>query len=208
MKHGPIALIDEDLPVVAVAADDGVFEKALGNIQEAKARGGRMIVVTNESSAQAFDEILHEGRDTVLTVPDAHPLMSAGADGDSAAVARVSRRDPARMRRRSAEESGEKRDGGVDSDRRSRSRLPGSPISRASRGGAMPATSNDIVRTSSSLTRASARRRARPCGDRPRPDRGATASGRTARSASARRAGPSACRARASSAARRRPPAA
>ena len=38
MKHGPIALIDEDLPVVAVAADDGVFEKALGNIQEAKAR--------------------------------------------------------------------------------------------------------------------------------------------------------------------------
>ena len=51
MKHGPIALIDEDLPVVAVAADDGVFEKALGNIQEAKARGARMIVVTNASKA-------------------------------------------------------------------------------------------------------------------------------------------------------------
>ena len=41
MKHGPIALIDEDLPVVAVAADDEVFEKALGNIQEAKARGAQ-----------------------------------------------------------------------------------------------------------------------------------------------------------------------
>ncbi len=76
MKHGPIALIDEDLPVVALAADDAVFEKALGNIQEAKARGGRIIVVTSESRAQAFDEILHEGRDTVLAVPDSHPLMS------------------------------------------------------------------------------------------------------------------------------------
>ena len=41
MKHGPIALIDEDLPVVAIAADDGVFEKSLGNIQEAKARGAQ-----------------------------------------------------------------------------------------------------------------------------------------------------------------------
>jgi glucosamine 6-phosphate synthetase-like amidotransferase/phosphosugar isomerase protein len=37
MKHGPIALIDEDLPIAAIAADDAVFEKALGNIQEAKA---------------------------------------------------------------------------------------------------------------------------------------------------------------------------
>ena len=52
MKHGPIALIDEDLPVVAIAADDGLFEKMLGNIQEAKARGGRVIVVTNASKAR------------------------------------------------------------------------------------------------------------------------------------------------------------
>ena len=75
MKHGPIALIDEDLPVVAVAADDGVFDKALGNIQEAKARGGRIIVVTNESKASAFDGLLDPARDVVLTVPDAHPLL-------------------------------------------------------------------------------------------------------------------------------------
>jgi glucosamine--fructose-6-phosphate aminotransferase (isomerizing) len=75
MKHGPIALIDEDLPVVAVAADDGVFEKALGNIQEAKARGARMIVVTNASKAGAFDGLLDPKRDEVLTVPDAHPLL-------------------------------------------------------------------------------------------------------------------------------------
>jgi len=75
MKHGPIALIDEDLPVVAVAADDGVFEKALGNIQEAKARGARMIVVTNASKAGAFEGLLDPQRDVVLTVPDAHPLL-------------------------------------------------------------------------------------------------------------------------------------
>ncbi len=76
MKHGPIALIDEDLPVVAVAADDGVFEKALGNIQEAKARGARMIVVTNASKAGAPSSgLLDPRRDVVLTVPDAHPLL-------------------------------------------------------------------------------------------------------------------------------------
>jgi len=75
MKHGPIALIDEDLPVVALAAGDEVFEKALGNIQEAKARGARMIVVTNASQAKAFDGLLDPNRDVVLTVPDAHPVL-------------------------------------------------------------------------------------------------------------------------------------
>jgi glutamine---fructose-6-phosphate transaminase (isomerizing) len=75
MKHGPIALIDEDLPVVAVAADDGVFEKSLGNIQEAKARGGRVIVVTSASKVAALDGILDPARDVVLAVPDTHPLL-------------------------------------------------------------------------------------------------------------------------------------
>ena len=75
MKHGPIALIDEDLPVVALAAGDVVFEKAISNIQEAKSRGGRVIVVTNASKTRAFDEILDPKKDVVLEVPDAHPLM-------------------------------------------------------------------------------------------------------------------------------------
>jgi glucosamine--fructose-6-phosphate aminotransferase (isomerizing) len=75
MKHGPIALIDEDLPVVAVAADDEVFEKALGNIQEAKARGARIIVVTSASKVPAFEGLLDLKRDVILTVPDAHPLL-------------------------------------------------------------------------------------------------------------------------------------
>jgi glucosamine--fructose-6-phosphate aminotransferase (isomerizing) len=75
MKHGPIALIDEDLPVVALAPDDHVFEKMVGNIQEAKARGARVIVVTNTSKVRAFDDILHRDRDVVIAVPDAHPLF-------------------------------------------------------------------------------------------------------------------------------------
>ena len=76
MKHGPIALIDEDLPVVALAPDDAVFEKALGNIQEAKARGGRVIVVSNPSREAALRELLHPERDVLLLVPNAHPLIT------------------------------------------------------------------------------------------------------------------------------------
>jgi glutamine---fructose-6-phosphate transaminase (isomerizing) len=61
--------------VVALAADDVVFDKAISNIQEAKSRGGHVIVVTNASKRRAFDEILDPAKDVVLEVPDAHPLM-------------------------------------------------------------------------------------------------------------------------------------
>jgi glucosamine--fructose-6-phosphate aminotransferase (isomerizing) len=74
MKHGPIALIDEDLPVVALAPNDLVFEKMIGNIQEAKARGGSLIVITSESKIASFGEILHDS-DCVLAVPDTDPLL-------------------------------------------------------------------------------------------------------------------------------------
>ena len=47
MKHGPIALIDENMPVVFIAPHDSVFEKIVSNIQEVKARGGRSIVITS-----------------------------------------------------------------------------------------------------------------------------------------------------------------
>jgi glucosamine--fructose-6-phosphate aminotransferase (isomerizing) len=50
MKHGPIALIDERMPVVALAPDDHVFEKMLGNVQEAKARGGTVIAITTDGA--------------------------------------------------------------------------------------------------------------------------------------------------------------
>jgi glucosamine--fructose-6-phosphate aminotransferase (isomerizing) len=75
MKHGPIALIEEDLPVVVVAADDALFEKVLGNIQEAKARGGRLIVVTQASKAHALSGVLTPDHDVILSVPNVHPLL-------------------------------------------------------------------------------------------------------------------------------------
>ncbi len=75
MKHGPIALIEDDLPVIVLAVDDGLFEKVVGNIQEAKARGGRIVAITNHGKADAVRQMLSTGRDVVLEVPDAHPLM-------------------------------------------------------------------------------------------------------------------------------------
>jgi glucosamine--fructose-6-phosphate aminotransferase (isomerizing) len=75
MKHGPIALIEEDLPVIVLAADDGLFEKVVGNIQEAKARGGRIIAVTTRSKVAALEQVLTAGHDVILSVPDVHRLM-------------------------------------------------------------------------------------------------------------------------------------
>ena len=48
MKHGPLALIDENMPIVAVATESAVFEKVLSNIEEAKARGGRLITLSTQ----------------------------------------------------------------------------------------------------------------------------------------------------------------
>src|SRR5450432_3954280 len=53
MKHGPIALIDEQMPVVALAPNDAVFEKMIGNMQEVKARGGSVVALTTRGPAGA-----------------------------------------------------------------------------------------------------------------------------------------------------------
>jgi glucosamine--fructose-6-phosphate aminotransferase (isomerizing) len=68
MKHGPIALIDEQMPVVAIAPHDAVFEKMLGNIQEAKARGGSVIVIGTEGSDE-LDTLLDLRQDAILRLP-------------------------------------------------------------------------------------------------------------------------------------------
>src|SRR5436190_13015124 len=75
MKHGPIALIDEDMPVVAIAPDDAVFEKMVGNIQEAKARGGSVIALTTEGHEE-IKQLLDPAQDFLLTVPASHPLLT------------------------------------------------------------------------------------------------------------------------------------
>ena len=75
MKHGPIALIDEHLPVVALAPRDHVFEKMLGNVQEVKARGGSIIAITEEGEPHLWS-LLDPQRDARLVLPPVHPLMS------------------------------------------------------------------------------------------------------------------------------------
>ena len=53
LKHGPIALIDEDMPVVVIAPHDNIFDKTVSNMQEVAARGGRIILITDEKGADA-----------------------------------------------------------------------------------------------------------------------------------------------------------
>ncbi len=71
MKHGPIALIDEHMPVVFVAPKDDIFPKVRSNMQEVKARGGRIIAVTTEGNGGLGDLVDHE-----LRVPVTAPLLS------------------------------------------------------------------------------------------------------------------------------------
>ena len=71
MKHGPIALIDENLPVVAIIPHDAVFEKMLANIAEVKARSGIVIAVTDEANQD-----LDASADGVIVVPKTHELLS------------------------------------------------------------------------------------------------------------------------------------
>ncbi len=52
LKHGPIALIDETMPVIVIAPHDGVFEKTVSNMQEVAARGGKIILVTDPQGAK------------------------------------------------------------------------------------------------------------------------------------------------------------
>ena len=71
MKHGPIALIDERMPVVAIALDNPLFEKISSNIQEAKARGARIIALVTEGDDR-LQQVLDEDRDCTLELPP-HP---------------------------------------------------------------------------------------------------------------------------------------
>ena len=71
MKHGPIALIDADMPVVFVAPRDEVYQKVVSNMQEVKARGGRIVAVTTEGNGELPGLVDHQ-----LQVPATAPLLS------------------------------------------------------------------------------------------------------------------------------------
>jgi glucosamine--fructose-6-phosphate aminotransferase (isomerizing) len=75
MKHGPIALIDEKMPVVTIAPHDHVFEKMIGNIQEAKARGGSVIALTTQGH-ESIRSLLDPSNDFLIEVPETHPLLT------------------------------------------------------------------------------------------------------------------------------------
>ena len=76
MKHGPIALIDEDMPVVVIATKDSSYEKVVSNIQEVKARKGRVIAITTEGDTDLPGMV-----DFTIEIPKVHdmlmPLVSA-----------------------------------------------------------------------------------------------------------------------------------
>ncbi len=65
MKHGPIALIDENMPVVVIATNKGNYEKVVSNIQEVKARNGRIIAIVTEG-----DQTVKEMADYVIEIPE------------------------------------------------------------------------------------------------------------------------------------------
>lgn len=71
MKHGPIALIDEEMPVVFIAPSTGTYEKVITNIQEVKARKGKIIAIVTEG-----DTVVREMADYVIEIPDTEELLT------------------------------------------------------------------------------------------------------------------------------------
>jgi glucosamine--fructose-6-phosphate aminotransferase (isomerizing) len=72
MKHGPIALLDEQSPVVCVATNSHVYDKVISNIQETRARGANVIAIATDGN----EDIQHHADDVVF-VPRSHPLLQA-----------------------------------------------------------------------------------------------------------------------------------
>jgi len=76
MKHGPIALIDENMPVVFIAPHDSVFDKVVSNVQEVKARGGRVIALTSRAEASLAGQLDFEFR-IPETIDMLYPILAA-----------------------------------------------------------------------------------------------------------------------------------
>jgi glutamine---fructose-6-phosphate transaminase (isomerizing) len=72
MKHGPIALLDEQTPVVCIATDSHVYDKVVSNIQEVRARGARVIAIATDGN----EDVQHHA-DDVIFVPRTHPFLQA-----------------------------------------------------------------------------------------------------------------------------------
>jgi len=70
MKHGPIALIDDDMPVVVIATKSASYEKVVSNIQEVKARRGNIIAIVTEG-----DDVVKELADYVIEIPETDDIL-------------------------------------------------------------------------------------------------------------------------------------
>ena len=71
MKHGPIALIDENMPVVFIAPKDEIYNKIISNIEQVKARSGKVIAIATEG-----DETIKHLADHVIYVPETLPFLA------------------------------------------------------------------------------------------------------------------------------------
>jgi len=71
MKHGPIALIDENMPVVVIALKDSVYDKVLSNIEEVRARNGKVIAIATEGDTEIAEKANH-----VIYIPETFRLFS------------------------------------------------------------------------------------------------------------------------------------
>ncbi len=72
MKHGPIALIDENVPVIVLAPNDDLFEKTRGNVEEVMARGGPVVMISDRAGVARLGERLAYG----VAVPDCDPFVA------------------------------------------------------------------------------------------------------------------------------------
>ena len=72
MKHGPIALIDDAVPVIVIAPSGPLFEKTVSNMQEVQARGGKVILISDYDGIEAAGE----GCVATITMPKVHPLIA------------------------------------------------------------------------------------------------------------------------------------
>ncbi|AJP72627.1 glutamine--fructose-6-phosphate transaminase (isomerizing) [Sphingomonas hengshuiensis] len=72
MKHGPIALIDDNVPVIVIAPSGPLFDKTVSNMQEVQARGGKVVLISDYDGVQAAGE----GCIATITMPKVHPLIA------------------------------------------------------------------------------------------------------------------------------------
>ena len=71
MKHGPIALIDENMPVILIATNKSAYEKIISNVQEVKARGGKVIAIVEDG-----DKTISELADYSIHIPETDDIFS------------------------------------------------------------------------------------------------------------------------------------